>query len=73
MSKTELEAEPGENTIEIFYENAVNERTIIKFYATEDVQIFVRLGIKSGLNIKLWTIVNKVDTIYKEKVPSTAA
>lgn len=52
-NKVEFEANQGENTIEIFYENAVNERTIIKFYATEDVQIFVRLGIKGCLNTKL--------------------
>ena len=42
MSKTELKAGPGENTIEIFFEKAVNERIKIKFYATEDVHIFVR-------------------------------
>ena len=52
MSKTELKAGPGENTIEIFFEKAVNERIKIKFYATEDVHIFVRLAQRSIMNDK---------------------
>ena len=53
MSKVELEAEPGENTIEIFFENAENGRTKIKFYATEDVHIFIRFRIKVFSSNKL--------------------
>ena len=53
MSKVELEAEPGENTIELSFENASNERMKIKFYATEDVHIFIRIGLKGVLSTKL--------------------
>ena len=53
MSKVELEAEPGENTIEIFFENAENGRAKIKFYATEDVHIFIRFRIKVFSSNKL--------------------
>ena len=53
MSKVELEAEQGENTIEIFFENAENGRTKIKFYATEDVHIFIRFRIKVFSSNKL--------------------
>ena len=53
MSKVELEAEPGENTVEIIFEKATNERIKIKFYATEDVHIFIRVGMRSAFNTKL--------------------
>ena len=62
MSKVELEAEPGENTIEIFFENAVNERVKIKFYATEDVHIFVRLARRTFMSEKI-----TIETIVKGK------
>ncbi len=52
MGKVELEAEPGENTIEISYEDAKNGSKKIKFYATEDVNIYVRFKL-STISAKL--------------------
>ncbi len=46
MGKVVLEAKPGENTVEISYKNARNGSKKIKFYATEDVNIFIRLEIR---------------------------
>ena len=62
MSKTELEAEPGENTIEIFFENAMKEKTKIKFYATKDVHIFVRIVKRNLFSEKF-----NIETLVKGK------
>ena len=69
MSKVELEAEPGENTIELSFENASNERMKIKFYATEDVHIFIRVGMRGAISTKLtiFTFVKGKDLKIIEK------
>ena len=53
MGKVELEAEPGENTIEISYKDAKNGSQRIKFYATEDVNIFIRFEVTGSFSVNL--------------------
>ena len=54
FNKVELKAEPGENTIRISYKQDKGPDKEIKFYATEDVHIFVKVDkVKSSFSVDL--------------------
>ena len=54
LGKVELEAMPGENTIKISYREDKSGSKVIKFYATEDVHIFVRVDtVSSAFSLSL--------------------
>ncbi len=58
IGKVELEAEPGENTIEILFKDMTAGSKKIKFYATKDVHIFVRFETDGiGFKLRAYTLV----------------